>query len=543
MKTGKSVYVKILIALLVAGVVPMTISSFLIATTYQEVANELINKFYQDDLQKVTSEKAYIEKVSNNSRILVVITLCISFLITIFFTIYITKAFTLPLVHMTRAVEILGRGDYSVRIKTERKDEFGRMALGFNDMAQALAQTRDELAQSNLQLEKRVAERTAELTLINNELRKTSEKIHESGRVKDEFLSNISHELRTPLNAILGYSDLLLDGVYGKMTTLQRQSLDKVKKNSKMLLRLINDILDLSRMEEGQMPVIVEEFDPVVLVNQTVEGVQPLFEKKGLDIVTEYGKDLQKISSDKGKIQQVLLNFMSNSLKFTEKGRVSIKIEQNIRDGTNSFIVKDTGCGIAKEDMDIVFDQFRQLDGSHARRHGGVGLGLAISKKIASVLDGEILLTSELNNGSSFTFKVPLIYGDFKAIKSKKRELGKGRPVVIAIDDDDDTLNLIKDSLEPEGYNVIGYQDIDKGIRKTKELLPFAVTLDIMMPYRDGWNVLRDLKSSPKTKNIPVIIVSIIDKRDKGYELGVKDYIVKPIDRKLLITALENISP
>ena len=540
MKIRSSVYLKVFLALIIVGIVPMTISSILIIATYQDVTHEMISEFYHNDLDRFTDEHRNLARINNESTILVIITLCISLLITLFFTLFLTKAFTIPLIHVTKAVEMVGRGDFSIRIKTDRSDEFGRLADGFNNTTQALEDMRKKLIEGKSELERRVAERTAQLTLINNELRKTSEKIHESSRVKDEFLSNVSHELRTPLNAILGYSDLMLDGVYGQLSGQQIQSLDKIKKNSKMLLRLINDILDLSRMEEGHMPVLAEDFDVEELVGQTVEGVRALFLKKGLDIVVEYGDDLPRINNDRGKIQQILLNLLSNALKFTEKGRVVIVIKYNKNEGEVDFTVSDTGIGIDEKDIEVVFDQFRQLDGSMARKYGGTGLGLTISRKIATVIDGKLTVISEKGKGSSFKLSVPKTYGDFI---TRSRQLEKAlvnKRIIVSIDDDADTLKLLADNLTPEGFRVIGCRDGDKGIRKTKELLPFAITLDIMMPYRDGWNVLRELKSSHKTKDIPVIIVSIIDDKPKGYKLGAKDYLVKPINREALLKAIQN---
>jgi len=385
-----------------------------------------------------------------------------------------------------------------------------------------------------------VAERTAELTMMNNELRKTAEKIYESIRLKNEFLANVSHELRTPLNAILGYADLIHDGIYGAVSEQQTESLEKIRRNSQLLLKLINDILGISRLESGRMPVMAQEFNPSELIEDTLSSVRPLFDKKGLDLMVVKPDSVPLMRSDQDMIQQVLLNLLSNALKFTAKGRVALSLELNDDEKTISFKVTDTGIGIAPEFFDIIFDQFRQLDGSTARLYGGTGLGLSISRKIASILDGTIDVESKPDVGSSFTLSVPLIYGElgtFEALEGA--DYSKGR-VVVAIDDDADALRLLSDNLESEGYSVVGCMDGDQGIRKVKELLPFAVTLDIMMPYRDGWSVLRELKSNPRTKDIPVVIVSIIDDRPRGYQLGVNDYIVKPINRRELLDALHS---
>lgn len=540
-KISQNIFFKVFIALVAVGVLPVTISSFLIISIYQEQAYEMVRTFHEDNPERLAEELDLLNYSNEENTLLIYIVITISLIITLFAAVYLSKTFTLPLQQVTKASLLLGRGDLSIRLQTPREDEFGRLAEGFNQMAQALADIQSKLKKANAELENRVAERTAELTFSNNELRKTAEKIHESSRLRSEFLSNMSHELRTPLNAILGYSELLMDGIYGEMNIQQSESMDKIRKNSQMLLRLINDLLDMSRMEAGRMPVHAEPFDPVDLVEQTVSGVRPLFDKKNLDLLVYASTGLPEIRSDRNKVQQVLLNLLSNALKFTESGRVSISVEYDPANNSVAFSVTDTGIGIDNNNIDRIFDQFRQVDGSTARKYGGTGLGLSISKKIATVLDGRITVQSEEGKGSTFTLTVPVSYEE-KGIEPTITKTAGGK-LIVAIDDDSDVLKVLTDSLESEGYNVVACTDGDMGIRKIKELSPYAVTLDIMMPYRDGWSVLRELKSNPNTKDVPVIIVSIIDDRSRGYQLGVNDYIVKPFKRQDILASLQSLKP
>jgi signal transduction histidine kinase len=532
MKKFNSVFVRVLAALLIIGVVPVSVSSLLIISTYQRFAEQITGQS--------ATEIEYLDILYSQNQILVTAVICISLIITLFFAVYLSRIFTLPLSRMMQAAHMLARGDLKVRLQTQRNDEFGQLAEGFNVMAHELDRAQQELKEANAKLEKRVLERTAELAMANAELRKTAEKIYDSGRMKSEFLANVSHELRTPLNAIQGYAELLVDGIYGEMTEDQKDALAKIRRNSQMLLKLINDVLDLARIESGRMPVVVERFDPCELVELTTSDVRPLFDKKGLDLIIVHPETLPQMESDPDKIRQIILNLLSNALKFTEQGRVEIAIGTVDAGQTTIFSVTDTGIGLSEKDLDIIFDQFRQADGSTARSFGGTGLGLNLSRKLANALDGEISVTSEKDAGTTFIVKLPTVFGDYDNVAGPLKIGTQGKPVVVAIDDDEHVLQIISDSLEPEGFSVIQCIDGNEGLKAIKETLPYAITLDIMMPYRDGWSVLREIMSNPRTKDIPVVIVSIIDDRARGFELGAREYLVKPINHRKLVETIRS---
>lgn len=538
MKTSPSVFIKVLISLLIIGVVPVSLTSLLIVTSYHDMAKSMIERIYSENHTQMASELEFIKTLNEEHTILISIIICVTLIITLFLAVYLSKNFTLPLHRVLQVVREIGRGNLSVRLKTVRKDEFGKLVTGLNTMAGALDQAQKELRTANIDLEQRVAERTAELTFMNNEIRKTASKFYESARLKGEFLANMSHELRTPLNAILGYTDLMLDGIYGPLLKEQQESVEKIHKNSKMLMNLINDLLDLSRIEAGRMPLKVEKIDPGKLIEQVVPVVRPLFDKKGLSLSVELKGKPPIIKSDISNIRQIILNLLSNALKFTESGGVTIKVETIPEKEKISFAIEDTGMGIPSQSLDLIFEQFRQLDGSTARKFGGTGLGLSISKKLASILEGSLTVKSIVGEGSTFTLTIPINSEKKKTlVQSEDKNISRDK-LIVAIDDDSDSLKVITDNLVHEGYHVIGCTDGELGLEKIKDLLPFAITLDIMMPYRDGWSVLRELKSHPRTKNIPVIIISIIEDRPKGLQLGAREYIVKPINRNELAQAL-----
>jgi CheY-like chemotaxis protein len=374
------------------------------------------------------------------------------------------------------------------------------------------------------------------------QLRAQVGRLEELNRLKSEFLASMSHELRTPMNAIIGYTSLLLDGVYGPLGDKQKQSLKRVETNSKNLLQLINDILDLSKLSSGRMPICKESFSLQALGKEVTEIMESLAKECSLRLVSSIPEDLA-LYSDKTKIKQVLINLVGNSLKFTKEGEVGIRA-QITADGQNTQIeVFDTGIGIRPEDIGQLFQEFKQLDSSTTREYGGTGLGLSICKKIVELLGGRIEAQSELGKGSIFRFILPI--GQVPVKEDLPVPVGTEAPngsrKLLAIDDDPEVLNLLADSLKGTGYTLVGAQSAEEGLALAGQIHPFAITLDIMMPHRDGWFVLQALKNDPHLRAIPVFIVSICENRELGFSLGVADYIVKPFDRRDLLDRLRRL--
>ena len=458
---------------------------------------------------------------------------------------------TNPIHELVGGTKAIASGDLTTEIPVEADDEVGLLASSFNQMARDLRRHIEEkdgyaseLRQLNVELEDKVKERTGELEVTNKELQQANLKIREADRLKSEFLANMSHELRTPMNAIIGFTRLVLRKAADILPSKERENLQKVEMSSNQLLALINDILDLSKIEAGKMSVSIMSFDLASLVDSCFATVEPLVKKEGVRLVKELPQDLPELVTDQDKLKQIIINLLSNALKFTDEGEV--KLSAGVDDSDLKIAVSDTGIGMPPHALKYIFDEFRQVDGSSTRKHGGTGLGLSITKKLTQLLGGTIEVSSVEGEGSTFTITLPM--GRREEIAQEEAGFDqevpspaqvKGKKVLLAIDDDPNVLILLRENLEEEGYYVVGALSGEEGIRKAKEMKPFAITLDILMPHKDGWEVLNDLKADPATRDIPIIVLSIIDDRQLGFSLGASDYLVKPIEKDTILAALE----
>ncbi|MBI2384465.1 MAG: response regulator [Elusimicrobia bacterium] len=375
-----------------------------------------------------------------------------------------------------------------------------------------------------------------EKALERGRLRAKVGKLEHLNRLKSEFLANMSHELRTPLNAIVGYSSLILDEIYGEVPPAQAQALNRVLINSKNLLALINNILDFSKLNAGMMPTHIEEFDLCGLVAEVADTMQCLADEKGLALKVE-SDGLLLIRSDKTKIKQVLINLTGNAVKFTSAGGVTLRARRRPDGGGVLLSVRDTGPGIEAKDVAAIFEDFKQLDGAATRKFGGTGLGLSITKKLVELLGGTITVESEPGRGADFIVSMEQAVAPQDSLTAVPFAVG-AKKVLLAIDDDPEVLRLLRDSLTGTGYALVGATSGEEGLALARKLKPFVITLDIMMPHRDGWSVLQSLKSDPELRSIPVIILSIMENRALGFSLGIADYIVKPFERRTLLEKL-----
>lgn len=326
---------------------------------------------------------------------------------------FLARRISQPILSLTKGAEEIRRGQYGYQLDLKRNDELGLLADSFNRMSDRLRGTVDSLAHLNRNLEAEVDRRTDALRTLakrleeqNLELQRQRDQLEEGNRLKSEFLANVSHELRTPLNAVLGYTELLGEEVYGPVTDKQQQTLKSVAENAENLLQLINEILDLSKVEAGKMTVRWSEVDVAELVRDIVKGCEPLVRNKSFDVRIKCEEGLSTITTDAVKIRQILVNLISNSIKFTNEGWVQVTARPS-GDGGAEIEVHDTGIGIAEQDLGLIFNEFRQLDGTSTRKQGGTGLGLAISKKLAILIGGEIHVQSEPGHGSRFTLVLP----------------------------------------------------------------------------------------------------------------------------------------
>ena len=363
--------------------------------------------------------------------------------------------------------------------------------------------------------------------------------MREIDKLKSQFLANMSHELRTPLNSIIGFSRVILKGIDGPVTDLQQEDLTAIYNSGQHLLGLINDILDLSKIEAGKMDLSFDELNVDDLVKSVMSTATGLVKDKPVRLVQEVAPDLPTVRGDPMRIRQVLINLLSNATKFTDEGEIVVKADlQKNEQGKEEVLISvtDSGAGISAEDQEKLFLAFSQVDASATRAAGGTGLGLSICQQLIHMHGGEIGVDSAVDEGSTFFFTIPLFH-----VKVEVPE-GEENRIILAIDDDPQVISLYERYLTPQGYKVIALTDPKAAKKRVAELKPHAVTLDIMMPHYDGWQVLADLKSDAETRDIPIIICSIVEDSDKGYTLGATDYLVKPIIEEDLMGALNRLN-
>jgi adenylate cyclase len=376
-------------------------------------------------------------------------------------------------------------------------------------------------------------------------LRAAKEQAEQANRAKSEFLANMSHELRTPLNAIIGFTRLVMRRAKDALPAKQHDNLGKILTSAEHLLSLINTVLDLSKIEAGRVEVRSSTFALELLIDQCLRTVEPIVRER-VQLAKKVAPDLPELDTDQAKLRQILLNLLGNAAKFTDSG--SITVVARHQGGQIVLEVTDTGCGIPADALDLVFEEFRQVDSSSTRQHGGTGLGLSISRHLARLIGGEIALASTVGEGSTFTVTFPARYGPPQFGPPFAAEVGEGAADgernrrVLAIDDDPDTIYLLRENLAEAGYQVIVASDGEDGVRKAREHRPGVIVLDILMPQKDGWQVLHELKADLSTRDIPIIVLSIVDQKDLGFRLGAADYLLKPPDRDALLGALRRVA-
>lgn len=561
----------------------------------------------------------------------------------------VNKFIRKPLNRLVEATHKFAKGEM-IQIEDYPKDEIGTLCETFNYMVNEVANSKMELEKELTKRAKLLEEREELVTL----LQRANKQLKELDSLKSAFIANMSHELRTPMNAIIGYTDLLLDEVDGPLNEDQKASLKKVAANARHLLQLINDVLDISKIEAGKIELRPKEVILKELIDSIMVTFEPMITKKGLSFSLDIKEGAEKLYVDEDKTKQILINLISNAVKFTHQGGIKITAQVSQRgkdkEGNPQFVeiaVSDTGIGIKREDLDKIFDKFAQADVSTTRQYEGTGLGLSIVRGLVSLHKGMVWAESEPGKGSTFYILLPIRkevfdtanpvieekmadslaeyfdmpreifledpsfegrivkcwdytqcghvncpeYGSQEkrcwlvlgthckgmkiaswpekveacklcevvrdlvigqktpqlkgetplplSMKESRKEKVEGK-IILAIDDNPDAVDLIKRYLEKD-YKVVGLLSGEEAVKKAKEIKPVAITLDIMMPKKDGWQVLKELKQDPETKDIPVIIVSIIDNKTLAFSLGAADYFVKPLDRQTLLRKIKSI--
>ena len=372
-------------------------------------------------------------------------------------------------------------------------------------------------------------------------LKQANVRLEEANRHKSVFLASMSHELRTPLNAILGFSELLIDSNNGQFPPATRKRfLEQIHSSGKHLLGLINDILDLSKIEAGQMELRLQTIAVAEVVTQVASTIEPLAAQKKIELRIAEGS-AGDITADAGKLKQMLLNLVSNGVKFTPEGGM-VSIEARRLEDTVELSVTDTGIGIAGGDQERVFHEFQQVDSGVARTQPGTGLGLTLTRRFARLHGGDVRVSSEPGKGSVFTITLPIVArGQDAAIEAPAAFAGapdSSRPLVLVVEDDPAAAELLTRQLERAGFGTDVARTGTDAIEKAMSRKPAAITLDILLPDLDGWEVLTRLKREAATSDIPVVVVSVVDNPELGIALGALDYFVKPVPAKELISRL-----
>ena len=593
---------------------------------------------------RMSAGQAYGTVAAQRNRTLV---LALAGIFLIVFTIYVVvnRFVRRPVTDLANKAERFAGGDTSVRIDVATEDEIGILGKTFNLMV-------ENVSSSSKALEKEIKRKTAlldERTRLITLLEKANRQLRELDALKSTFLANMSHELRTPMNAIIGFTELLIDGVDGPINKDQEKSLKRVAANAGSLLQLINDILDISKIESGRVQLEPKELDLLWLVEAVMPTFEAVMKEKGLILKMRIAPDLPPVYGDEEAVRRVLINLISNAVKFTDAGDITVTArpsERGVAAGEAPIFaevcVEDTGVGIEEKDLGTIFDKFVQADLTTVRQHEGTGLGLSIARGLIALHKGMMWAESTVGKGSRFCFTIPmrkeildpssepvveprmaealgeyfgkppavflaepkhpsglkcwetvrcgqptcpayqakesrcwLVLGthcsgmkiasypekvDFckgcEVIENLVREAeleeqepqktisARGEPetrkTILAIDDNLDHIDLIRKYLG-DAYYVVGLIRADKAVEKAREVHPSVITLDIMMPSKDGWQVLSQLKQDRETQDIPVIIISIVDDKKRGFSLGAAEYIVKPMEKAALLQRISTL--
>jgi signal transduction histidine kinase/DNA-binding response OmpR family regulator len=424
-------------------------------------------------------------------------------------------------------------GDYSGRVAVRTTDEIGQLARAVNQMSIAI--------ESDIEARERSAA----------ELAQAREAADAANQAKSAFLANMSHELRTPMNAIIGYSEMLIEDAEDEGNEEVAGDLKKIHSAGNHLLALINDVLDLSKIEAGKMDLFLETFEIPRMIEDVVATVDALVKKNDNRLRLELDDTLGEARADVTKVRQALFNLLSNAAKFTRGDEIALVV-QGERDGGVEWLrmsVSDSGIGIPPEKLDHVFEEFSQADESTSRNYGGTGLGLPISKRFCQMMGGDITVESRVGEGSIFTIRIPArveVDSEAAEVEDAPRavtpEPAEERTVLV-IDDDPNALDILGRTLQGAGVRVVTASDGREALRLARTLRPAAITLDVMMPDMDGWEVLSELKADAATCDIPVIMVTMTDDRALGYALGATEFLTKPVQRSQLVQLLDRYAP
>jgi signal transduction histidine kinase/CheY-like chemotaxis protein len=504
--------------------------------------------FLQSDLRQ------WNERAKRYANILIVFVL-ISGLFAFLVSSRLQGLISKPILHLEDTMRIVSADkNYAVRAVKSYGDEIGRLIDGFNTMLSEIQQRDTVLQSTNGELKMRTQELEEEVFQRKQaqvELLKAKHLAEEANRAKSTFLANMSHELRTPLNAIIGYSEMLEEETRDSGKIENVQDLKKIQGAGKHLLSLINDVLDLSKIEAGKMGLHLETFDVPQVIDEMVTTLQPAATKNANSIHVHLAENVGMMKADITKVRQILFNLLSNACKFTDHGNISVDVDQIKVEQKDwiQFRVADTGIGISAKQKENLFLEFAQADASIARKYGGTGLGLAITQRFVHLMKGQINVESEPGQGAIFTVRLPAqvaidtaeseppegTSGASRALSETKTD----QATILVIDDDPSVRDLMSRFLTKLDYRVVAAANGEEGFRLAKQLRPLLITLDVVMPEWDGWTVLDKLKSDSELAEIPVIMVTVVDNEPRGLDSGASNYLIKPVNRDRLADLVE----
>jgi len=459
-----------------------------------------------------------------------------------------------PILHLEDTMRMVSANrNYGVRATKSYGDEIGKLIDGFNTMLSEIQQRDTALRGANEELKARTGELEKEILYrkqTQEELLKAKHAAEEASRAKSTFLANMSHELRTPLNAIIGYSEMLEEETRESGKSDSVQDLRKIQSAGKHLLSLINDVLDLSKIEAGKMGLHLENFEVAALIDEMTHTLQPAATKNGNTIHVHLANSIGAMHADVTKVRQILFNLLSNACKFTDHGTISVDVDLSKAEGGDwvQFRVSDTGIGITAKQKENLFQEFSQADASIARKYGGTGLGLAITYRFVQLMKGRISVESEPGKGATFTVQLPaqvVAETPESARSTASSEVAPSsdessrKDTILVIDDDASVRDLMSRFLSKLGFHVVAAANGEEGVRLAQQVRPLVITLDVVMPGCDGWTVLKKLKSDSALADIPVIMVTIVDNEALGLDLGASNYLIKPVDRDRLAVLIE----